>query len=122
MRTLQSLDDITHVEDEALRMLIQRRAQDFAEFDDIPLNELVMFVLVEPGDSVADLDAQLTLTMLDVPFDVLEDHAGYYEISFVVSDDGYGIDVFVPKQPGVDPALLDHCAQLVAAMGGGVDP
>jgi len=34
------------------------------------------------------------------------EHAGCYEIVFVLSDDGYGAEVFAIKHPGVDQNLL----------------
>lgn len=43
-------------------------------------------------------------------FDLLEEHPSCYEIMFVISDDGFGIEVFVPKEKGIDPDLLAMCS------------
>jgi hypothetical protein len=42
-------------------------------------------------------------------FEILDEHAGYYELVFLIDDSGYGIEVFVPKTEGVDPELLAMC-------------
>jgi len=95
-----------------LRALLARRAEDVLENagEDYSLIELVTFVVLGPGDSREALDRELGVP-LDA-FEVLEEHPGYYEIVYVVSDDGYGYEVFVPKRgPDVDAGLLAFCAQ-----------
>jgi len=39
-------------------------------------------------------------------FEALEEHARCYEMVFILNDDGYGIDIFIPKVIGIDPELL----------------
>ena len=81
------------------------------------------FLIVEPGDSLQAINAQLGFNILtnrwtgirfDQPgytqsFEILDEHAGYYEMVFIISDDGFGIEVFIPKAEGVDPDLLAMC-------------
>ena len=43
--------------------------------------------------------------------EVIEEHRSCYELVFIFTDDGYGIEIFVPKVHGVDPELLAMCAQ-----------
>jgi hypothetical protein len=82
-------------------------------------------IIVEAGDTVEDIERQarfsiLTDTLGETRFgdpdftpaaEVIEEHAGCYELVFIFTDDGYGIEIFVPKSVGVDPALLAMCAQ-----------
>jgi len=42
--------------------------------------------------------------------EVIEDHGHCHEMVFVLSDEGTGVILFVPKQPGIDPELLSMCA------------
>ena len=124
MQVLRDQASISTIDDPELRTLIEKRVQTLAEFDDYELHELVNFLVVEPGDALQALDLQLGFPILEnrfdgsrfgdpgftPSFDLLEEHAGCYEIVFVVSDDGFGIEVFVAKDPGVPSELLAMCA------------
>ena len=124
MRVLRDRQSIAAIVDPALRILIEQRVESLSEFDDCELHELVTFVVVEPGDSLEAIDSQLGFPILTnrfdgirfgesgftPSFDILEEHAGYYEIVFVLSDDGFGVEIFIPKHPDVHPQLLALCA------------
>ena len=85
-------------------------------------------IVVEPGDSVEDLEKETRCRILHNLFDdarfgdpdfmpsfeVLEDHAGCYEMVFILNDDGFGIDIYIPKHPGIDAELLAMCAEYAA--------
>ena len=78
-----------------------------------------MLILRHPNDSLDDLSAQRGFPILasqwgDIAFgqagftpsfELIEEHAHWFEMVFVISDDGYGIEVFVLKTGG-DPELL----------------
>ena len=82
-------------------------------------------LIVEPGDSLEDLKQQMGFPILAnrfsgiefgqpdfVPsFEILVEHAHCYEMVFIISDDGYGIEVFIPKDTGIHPDLLAMCLQ-----------
>jgi len=114
MRVLRDRASIASTEDPALRALLETRVQALDEFDDCELHELVMFVIVEPFDSLHAVDQQLGFSVLTRPFDLMEEHLGYFEIVFVLSDDGYGLEVFVPKVSGVPDEMLAMCRAHVA--------
>lgn len=109
MLILSDPASIAGLGDAELRRLLQQRVDALQAFDDYDLADLVTFIVVEPADSLQDLDAQLGFSALGTPFELLEEHPGYYEMVFVVSDDGFGIEVFVPKHPGIDSKLLARC-------------
>jgi hypothetical protein len=81
-------------------------------------------IVMQPGDKASDLAALLHFDPLTnrysgIRFDqpdftpsheILEEHRTCYEIVFVISDDGFGIGVFVPKEEGIDPELLAMCS------------
>jgi hypothetical protein len=124
MRVLRDPAAIAQLEAGELHTLLAQRVASLSEFADYELHELVTFVVVQPGDSLEGLEEQLGFDALCNRFDgtrfgdpgftpsweLLEQHAGYFAIVYVLSDDGFGIEVFVPKQPGVNPELLAMCA------------
>ena len=94
-----------------LRCLIEKVIADLGEDFCHDPKGLGYFLVIEPGDTLADIHAHIGFDILanrytgirfDQPgytpsFEVLEEHAGYYEMVFIVSDDGFGIEVFIPK-------------------------
>ena len=118
--------DLQALEDPELLDLIQARIADTAEYVDT-FGELVFFVIVEPGDDIAAVDDALGFPLMANRFDgiafgeprftaswdVLEEHAGFYELVYVLSDDGQGVTVFVAKADGVLPELLSMCRQFL---------
>ena len=85
-------------------------------------------IVVEPGDTVAALEEECGCPILRNLFDEvrfgepgyapsfehLEDHGQCYEMVFILSDDGSGVSVFVPKVKGIDAELLKLCAAYAA--------
>lgn len=100
---------ITAISDPQLHSLIKKCVASLSGFDDLDLSELVTFIVVEPGDALETIDAALGFAILSRPFELLADHPGWYEVVFVLSDDGYGVEVFVPKALGIPPELLSMC-------------
>ena len=43
-------------------------------------------------------------------WELLEEHPRFYEIVYILSDDGFGVEVFVPKRADVPQELLAMCA------------
>ena len=117
-------DAVSSHPDPELRHLLSSVVQSLSEYADCDLADMVRIIVVEPGDSLATVDAQLDFPILTNRFDgtrfgppdftpswdALEGHANWYELVFVMSDDGFGLEVFIPKHPEVPPELLDMCA------------
>lgn len=117
IRDLKLNDAISHPE---LRFVLQQR---FTMLSEDGPDVCAYFILLEVGDSLAALNQQLGFSILHNRFDgkhcddpdfipsweILEEHASFYEMVFVLSDDGYGVEVFIPKAEGIDPALLALC-------------
>jgi hypothetical protein len=40
-------------------------------------------------------------------FEYVERHSVWFEAVMIVSDDGFGVAMFVPDRPDIDPDLLD---------------
>ena len=102
------------------QLLIERRDQ-LAEFDD--LSEIARFIIVQPGDSLDDLEKELGFSIFRNPVDGrlfgdtefspgwewLANHDSVWEICFIYDDSGFGHVVIIPNEQGIDPALLRLC-------------
>lgn len=134
MLTVRDARDLDRVQDPEVRSLIDRRVEDLSEYVD-HFSELVFFVIVESGDSIAAVDSALGFAVLANRFDgtaygepdftpswdVLEEHVGCYEMVFVLSDDGSGVTLFILKADGVPSQLIDLCATFVTEVKEGHD-
>ena len=107
MHTLRTHASIHHTaqhhHDPSLRKLISKRIEELSEYTE-DLAELIHIHILEPGDTWAWREP-----------DVIESHPGWYEITIVLSDDGFGEVLYVPKHPDADPKLLELCQSAVAA-------
>jgi hypothetical protein len=84
-----------------------------------------IFIVLETGDGPDTAEAALGFSALSnrydgkrfgesdfsPSFEFIEEHNNCFEIVFVLSDDGYGFEVFVPKGAGTDANLLAMCRQ-----------
>ena len=128
MHVIRTESDLQALEDPDLLDLISQRIADTAEYVD-HFSELVFFVIVEPGDDITAVDASLGFSLLVNRFDgiafgepgftpswdVLEEHAAYYELVYVLSDDGQGVTVFVTRAEGVSAELLAMCREFTTS-------
>lgn len=113
------------VEDINIRDLIAQRFQEMA-VDGNNYDDLGMFVLAQPGDSIADLEnAGGTRITTDIftdskygdpdfspSFDLLEEHRGHcWEMVHILNDSGYAVITIIPSQDGIDRELLKFCRE-----------
>ena len=125
MQIIRDPAETALITDPVLRHLVEATIAALSQDEPYDPEVLGYFLIVEPGDTVAELDAQIGFSILanrwtgirfDAPgytqhFEVLEEHAGYFEMVFIVSDDGYSdLEVLIPKR-GVAPELLAMCAR-----------
>ena len=122
MKLIRSDSDVDDIESPELRILIHRRIEEVAEYVD-HFSDLVYFVVVEGGDSIEAIDVALGFPVLANRFDgvafvdpgflpsweVLAEHSGWYELVYVLSDDGAGVAVFISKDAGVPAELVAMC-------------
>ena len=114
--------------DAELQGLIDGRIGELAEYTD-EIGELVTFIVVQAGDAVEQIDAALGFGILSHRFDAvpfgapgfmpswesLIEHAGWFELTYVLGDDGFGIVIYVPKAEALAPELLAMCSRYAAA-------
>jgi hypothetical protein len=110
--------------DNRLRSLLTERFEQLtAAWEGIDLSDLTHFLIIQPGDTAADAERELGWSLLVNPVDGarfgqpdftpswewIEDHGGWFEAVFILSDDGFGISLFVQDHPATDPELLAMC-------------
>lgn len=107
-----------------LNRLIEQRIHELSDFMDVALEDLLCIVVLEESDPASVLDRQLGFSVLSNRFDgiqfgspdflpswdELSTHSEWFELLYVLNDDGFGTVIFIPKiLPGV-PELLAMCA------------
>ena len=99
--------------DPALRTLLAKRIEQLTGDDD--LSEVVNFLVIEPGDLLADIDAALGFPILEnlvdgtvfgdpeftPSFEWMKCHCCWFEIVYLLTDDGFGTIVLVQDHPGI---------------------
>lgn len=109
--------------DPCLRCLLETRIQQLGSYIEQDLGELVHFIIVEPGDRPPDVDRGLGFPFLrnvvdgthfgdadfTPSFEWLQDHGAWFEVVFILSDDGFGTVVFIPDTPAIDFDLHAFC-------------
>ena len=122
MIIVKTIEAIQKISNTAVKKLVQERIDDFgdAAFD---AAELGYFLVVEIGDTIEAITAQLGFAILcnrftgigydqtgfTPSFEFVEEFPACYDMVFILSDDGYGVEVFVQKASGVSPDLLAMC-------------
>jgi hypothetical protein len=71
-----------------LQSLLTDRVQALSEFEDI--SEIAHFYVVETAEELKTLD-------LPPIYEIREDHTDWTELVYVLSDDGFGLQVYVRK-------------------------
>ena len=116
---------VTNIADSVIRSLVAHRFAQVWEGETYDPELHGYMIVVEPGDAVDALEAESKCRILrslygearfgdpayETSFEFLDEHACCYEMVFILSDDGYGIELFIPKVAGVDSTLLALCAQ-----------
>ena len=124
MLILRDTDTVAELPDLRIRGLIEQRIEEISEDCPWDADELGPFIIVESGDTDADIEAETGFSILRSPyndtrfgdpgfspaFEFAESHDDQlFELVYVVSDGGYGYNILVVNAPGVDPALLAFC-------------
>jgi hypothetical protein len=111
--------------DPALRDLLALRARQLEDDTepDAELGDLAHFHVVEPGDGMEEVNGSLGFAV-DVNFvderrfddpafvgswEWIEHHGDYFELAFVLTDEGFGEILIVPDRPDTDSRLLALC-------------
>lgn len=124
MIVLHDTETISTLADAELRRLIELRISQINECCPWNAEELGPMIVIGPGDTADDLSAIMGFSILEGLFDeshfgdedfspafeFAESHGDHvFELVYIVSDGGYGYDIFIPNLPGIDPVLLSFC-------------
>jgi hypothetical protein len=127
MRILRDPAATSQVTDPSIRDLVALRFRQILAGEPYDYDRHGYMVIVEPGDTVEQLEQAVGLPILhglfdDLPygdpdftpcFDILEEHRNesstVYEMVFISNDDGFATTVLVPATEGIPGDLLALC-------------
>src|SRR5688572_11417975 len=123
MVRIRGPDWVRRIEDTHIRRLVERRFVEVCAGEPYDPEIHGEMVVAEPGDTIASLERQSGCLLANSPVDelyvpdpdfipfceVIEEHPGCYEMVFILSDDGFGVLIFVPNHPDIDRELLSLC-------------
>lgn len=122
MQIIRDLQSTHQISNPAIRQLVQQRISDLGgeAFDSAALG---YFLVIEPGDTLDAIGVELGFSILAnrftgirydqfgfaPSFEFVEEFPSCYDMVFIISDDGFGIELFIPKAEGVPPDLRIMC-------------
>lgn len=114
MQVIRSAIEAEGIADIAIRHLILDRIQGIA--DDIPYDSTVHghFVIVEAGETLEAITANLGFDLLTRQVEIAEDCGTCWDLLFIMDDSGFGIELFIPKADGMPVELLELCQRYAA--------
>ena len=109
--------------DPTLKQRLHGHWERLSEWEDYELSELGMFLIAQPGDTLEQAQAAFGQPLVrDSKFCFLPEFAeqlgGWFEITFILSDDGFGLILFVQVVPGTHNDLIVACHNAVADIDG----
>jgi hypothetical protein len=103
-------DSATNHPDPNFRCLLSRLLPAISCDGEFDPTELVRLVIIEPGDTLETLNAELGYA-LTPDWEARDREGGWYALTYILSDWGEGLLVFIPDQPDIDPAFLRLCSE-----------
>jgi len=111
---------IVQISNSNIKDLIRKRINSLNELD---ATDLCNILVVEGSDTLASLSAQLTFNILcnrftgirfnqegfTPSFEFIEEFPSCFDMVFVLSDDGFGVEFFIPKEEGINSELIEMC-------------
>ena len=111
MRILRTLTDLTQALvqplDPPLREALEHHKAVLDEFGE----DLALIVIAEGGDTLSDIEASCghTLVTADTfafPVETIIDLSGWCEVTWIISDDGFGLVLYIENSATTDARLL----------------
>ncbi|EQB17810.1 hypothetical protein L284_06420 [Novosphingobium lindaniclasticum LE124] len=107
------MSDVSAIlEGNEIHTLLEAHLDRLAEYDGFDLEDLAMFAIVMPGDALDGIEDDLGRSLIDSagtfiqPPEIIHRHAGWFEVAFILSDDGFGLVLFVPIDSNTDVKLM----------------
>jgi hypothetical protein len=122
MQVISEPADTIAIADPELRHLIEKTIRDLSPDGPYDPDELGYFLIVQLGDSLDAINEQIGFDIMvnrwtgirfgdacfAPSFELVDEFPGWFEMVFILSDDGFGIEVFIPKSIDI-PNLLAMC-------------
>lgn len=123
MLLVRDPDHVQRITVPEIQDLVRQRFAYLVEDEPYDPQTMAYFIVVEDGDQLDVVNEQVGFDILCNRFDetrydqagfhqsfeVLEEHQTCYEIMFILSDDGFGVDIFVPKAAEIPSDLREMC-------------
>lgn len=95
--------------DPAFRLLLTRLLAAISCGGEFDPAELVRLIIIEPSDTLETVNTALGYT-LTPDWEACDREGSWYALTYILSDWGEGLLVFIPDQPDIDPAFLKLCS------------
>ena len=97
--------------DPELKHCLQGHWDRLSEWQDYELSELAIFLIVQAGDTLEQAEAAFGGPLVnDSNFvlrpEVIDRHGGWIEMTFILSDDGFGLVLIMAESPEADERLM----------------
>ena len=128
MLVINGPGDATRIANSEVRRLVEQRYAEVCAGEPYDYDSHGSMIVVEPGDTVAALEREGSCRILrnlfdgtrfphpefSPSFEALDEHAGCYELLFILNDEGFGITYFIPKAAGVNAENAVERSELLA--------
>jgi len=113
IRTYAALSDVSAVlEGNEVHGLLEAHVERLSAYADFDLPELAMFAIAMPKDTLDSIEDELGRSLIDSagafiqPPEIIQKHQDWFELAFILSDDGFGLVLFVPLDSNTDATLM----------------
>ncbi|QSR17178.1 hypothetical protein CA833_08260 [Novosphingobium sp. KA1] len=107
------MSDVSAIlEGNEVHALLEAHLDRLAEYDGFDLEDLAMIAIVAPGDTLDSIEFDLGRSLIDSaetfiqPPEIIQRHTDWFEVAFILSDDGFGLVLFVPINSNTDAKLM----------------
>ena len=127
MIVIRTAEEMARALDSPLEPTLKHRLhghwERLSEWEDYELSELAVFLIIQPGDTLEQAQAAFGQPLVrDSKFlflpELAEQQSGWIEVTFILSDDGFGLILLVQADPGADNELIAACHNAVADIDG----
>ena len=108
MQVIRSPADAANIADAAIRQMILQRIDAIASDEPYDASLHGYFLVLEDGDTLNAINQQVGFDLLAKPYEILEEYPSAYDLLYIVCDDGFGIELFIPKAIDI-PELISMC-------------
>jgi len=125
MIVLYGPTQLAHIPNPDIRNLVLKRFKQILDGDIYDYDLHGYMIVMEPADTVEALEQETQCSILHnfsdgtyyghpdftPSFEALEEHTNCYEMVFILSDGGFGIELFIPKSKDINSELISMCAE-----------